>query len=877
MAVKFTNNAATTLAAGINSSVTSIAVTDGSVFPTITGSDHFYVTFDDTTNKEIVKVTARSGNTLTVVRGHDNTTARAFSSGDKAELRIVAALLDDVKTDVSSTLTVDTFTGDGSTTAFTLSVAPASEDNLIVFIEGVYQNPGDFTLSGTTLTLDVAPANSRKIIVYHVAALVSGNNLTHNQFTCNGSTTAFTLGLSPIHENNTQVFLDGVYQQKTDYAVSGTTLTMDTAPANGAILEVMTFTQTEVNTLPASFVSGLTQVTAVGADHFMIFDATDSALKKSLVSDVLESATSISTSADATAITIDSSENVTFTAAVTTGTTLSIGGNNNELRFYEGSNYVGFEAPALSADKIWVLPAADGTSGQVLTTDGSGTLSFSTISETTINNNADNRIITGSGTANTLNGESGLTYDGSTLAVTGDANFDSNTLFVDASANNVGIGTTSPTDKLDVAAPNSQFRLTDTDDSTFTQFSSSGGKLAIRQDSTSADHVFLNASGNVGIGTSSPDQLLQVGSESYGANAIIKTQVDGSDVGNFDSGLHMRSHDDNFGGSIVLESRSGTNDIVNFKYHNNSSAGATAMAIDATNGNVGIGTSSPDADLSLLSPVYTSGGTGNGVRFQNQNNNADAIIQSYYSGTSPSALLSGANAYLSTAAAFTSFDSAKASSYVLQNTNGNIEFGNAASGNPTTKMLLNSSGNVGIGTTSPTDKLDVAAPNSQFRLTDTDDSTFTQFSSSGGKLAIRQDSTSADHVFLNASGNVGIGTSSPTTQVTASQSANISQVAITSSSNAVAWNATAAANAYHVTTENTTFAAPTNPVEGAIISVEIAQGGTARTVAWNTVFEFAASTAPTVTATANKTDIFSFRYNGSVWQEIGRVQNMAQT
>jgi|14BtaG_2_1085337.scaffolds.fasta_scaffold03619_2 hypothetical protein len=417
MAVKFTNNAATTLAAGINSSVTSIAVTDGSVFPTITGSDHFYVTFDDTTNKEIVKVTARSGNTLTVVRGHDNTTARAFSSGDKAELRIVAALLDDVKTDVSSTLTVDTFTGNGSTTAFTLSVAPASEDNLIVFIEGVYQNPGDFTLSGTTLTLDVAPANSRNIIVYHVAALVSGNNLTHNQFTCNGSTTAFTLGLSPIHENNTQVFLDGVYQQKTDYAVSGTTLTMDTAPANGAILEVMTFTQTEVNTLPASFVSGLTQVTAVGADHFMIFDATDSQLKKSLVSDVLESATSISTSADATAITIDSNEKVTFTSDVTTGGHLSVGGNNNELRFYEGANYVGFEAPALSADKIWVLPAADGSNGQVLTTNGSGTLSFSTVSGTTINNNADNRVITGSGTSNTLEGEANLIFDGTNLGI----------------------------------------------------------------------------------------------------------------------------------------------------------------------------------------------------------------------------------------------------------------------------------------------------------------------------------------------------------------------------------------------------------------------------------------------------------------------------
>jgi len=116
-----------------------------------------------------------------------------------------------------------------------------------------------------------------------------------------------------------------------------------------------------------------------------------------------------------------------------------------------------------------------------------------------------------------------------------------------------------------------------------------------------------------------------------------------------------------------------------------------------------------------------------------------------------------------------------------------------------------------------------------------------------------------------------------TGKVVCTTSARIGQVALTSSSNAVAWDSAAAANAYHVTTENTTFSAPSNAAEGAIISVEIAQGGTARTVAWNTVFEFAASTAPTVTATANKTDIFAFRYNGSVWQEIGRVQNMAQT
>ena len=113
--------------------------------------------------------------------------------------------------------------------------------------------------------------------------------------------------------------------------------------------------------------------------------------------------------------------------------------------------------------------------------------------------------------------------------------------------------------------------------------------------------------------------------------------------------------------------------------------------------------------------------------------------------------------------------------------------------------------------------------------------------------------------------------------MTATTAANITQVALTSSSNAVAWDAQAAANAYHLLTENTTFAAPSNAVEGAIISVEIAQGGTPYTVAWNTIYEFAASTAPTMTATANKTDILSFRYNGSIWQEIGRVQNLAQT
>jgi len=106
--------------------------------------------------------------------------------------------------------------------------------------------------------------------------------------------------------------------------------------------------------------------------------------------------------------------------------------------------------------------------------------------------------------------------------------------------------------------------------------------------------------------------------------------------------------------------------------------------------------------------------------------------------------------------------------------------------------------------------------------------------------------------------------------------ANVSQQALTSSSNAVAWDASAKPNAYHLTTENTTFSAPTNPVEGAFICLEINYDG-AHTIAFNTVFEFAASTAPTFTSTDGKTDILVFRYSGSVWQEVGRTLNLSES
>jgi len=74
---------------------------------------------------------------------------------------------------------------------------------------------------------------------------------------------------------------------------------------------------------------------------------------------------------------------------------------------------------------------------------------------------------------------------------------------------------------------------------------------------------------------------------------------------------------------------------------------------------------------------------------------------------------------------------------------------------------------------------------------------------------------------------------------------------------------------------NRTMAAPTNNTTGQFISILVIQDGTgSRTLTWNAVFEFAADTAPTLTTTANKGDVFVFRYNGSKWLEVGRNKNL---
>jgi len=151
-------------------------------------------------------------------------------------------------------LAIDTFTGTGSTTAFTMSQSASDASLLTVVIDGLVQNVNSYTVTnGTALVFSEAPPLSALI---EVRALVRGNvistELATNEFTGNGSTTAFTLSSSAV-KNNTFVYINGVYQFKSTYAVVNTALTFSTAPPINSSIEVMLvgFTTT-INSNPSA-------------------------------------------------------------------------------------------------------------------------------------------------------------------------------------------------------------------------------------------------------------------------------------------------------------------------------------------------------------------------------------------------------------------------------------------------------------------------------------------------------------------------------------------------------------------------------------------------------------------------------------------------
>lgn len=99
MSVRFRNNSFTILAADISDVDVSITVATGggALLPTLAVDQYFYATINDTEgNEEVIKVTAVTGDVLTVVRAQESTTALAFLAGSILENRITAQTLRDI-------------------------------------------------------------------------------------------------------------------------------------------------------------------------------------------------------------------------------------------------------------------------------------------------------------------------------------------------------------------------------------------------------------------------------------------------------------------------------------------------------------------------------------------------------------------------------------------------------------------------------------------------------------------------------------------------------------------------------------------------------------------------------------------------------------
>ena len=157
----------------------------------------------------------------------------------------------------SGVIARDSFTGNGSTTAYVLTMSISNENATQVYLDGVYQSKSNYSTSGSTLTFSTAPPNGTAIEVVHIKA-VNTSSLNQNNFTGNGSTTAFTLSQTIDDEVKTFVFIQGVYQEKSTYSISGTTLTFTTAPQNGYTIEVMAFSTITIGNQGVTSVNGLT-------------------------------------------------------------------------------------------------------------------------------------------------------------------------------------------------------------------------------------------------------------------------------------------------------------------------------------------------------------------------------------------------------------------------------------------------------------------------------------------------------------------------------------------------------------------------------------------------------------------------------------------
>jgi hypothetical protein len=163
-------------------------------------------------------------------------------------------------TPISVAFLTDTFSGNGSTTAFTMTVAPANTSSIIVAVTGVLQDPSTYAVSGTTLTFSAAPpTGTSNISVRYLGIPASGVTTTAyrtvTNFTATAGQTSFSVPSYTI--GYIDVYRNGVRLVSTDYtATTGTTVVLNNACTVGdAVVTESFYVSSVLNAIPATAAS----------------------------------------------------------------------------------------------------------------------------------------------------------------------------------------------------------------------------------------------------------------------------------------------------------------------------------------------------------------------------------------------------------------------------------------------------------------------------------------------------------------------------------------------------------------------------------------------------------------------------------------------
>ena len=316
------------------------------------------------------------------------------------------------------------------------------------------------------------------------------------------------------------------------------------------------------------------------------------------------------------------------------------------------------------------------------------------------------------------------------------ANNNGDLVRIDGSGN-VGIGTTNPTAKLEIAGSGNQKLLVNRTDGDNFYIDAQNGQIRLR----GSNNIYMGVSGdlltvtntNVGIGTTSPSELLHV----QGNNATIQTVESGGATVKMRSGSVGRfgTYSNN---DLVLVSNSGDRMII------------------SSSGNVGIGTTSPSG------PLHVKSSTNSNIVYIDTS--ANALGDNAYINFNGSRAQVG---WIDTAITLT--DGGGNKDIKLKVNTGSIFLMTSN----TARMFVNSSGDVGIGTTSPNRKLHIvgsgntvaakieATDGSQTSLDLQNNEGWFRLINDGGSLSVYDQADSVERFRINTSGNVGIGATNP--------------------------------------------------------------------------------------------------------------------